>query len=117
MSVNLRIMIFLVALVLYCVVFTIFKRGRIPLKYSLVWLIPATLILFIAIIPDVLWKFTKMLGFQTTSNMVIGILFIILFFICISLTVIVSGQKTKITLLIQEISLLKEKNEKDITNE
>lgn len=116
MSVSLRVMIFIVALILYSVIFVIFKRGRIPLKYSLVWLMPTTVILLIAIMPDILWKFTKIIGFQTTSNMVIGILFIILFFICISLTVIVSGQKTKITLLIQEISLLKEKVEKGNKN-
>ena len=39
--------------------------------------------------------------------MVTGVLFVILLFITISLTVIVSGQKKKITLLVQEISVLK----------
>ncbi|WP_443668457.1 DUF2304 family protein [Holdemanella porci] len=39
--------------------------------------------------------------------MVTGVLFVILLFITISLTVIVSGQKKKITLLIQEVSILK----------
>ena len=39
--------------------------------------------------------------------MVTGVLFVILLFITISLTVIVSGQKKKITLLVQEVSILK----------
>lgn len=39
--------------------------------------------------------------------MVTGVLFVILLFITISLTVIVSGQKKRITLLVQEISILK----------
>ena len=51
-----------------------------------------------------------MLSAQCTDkrvNMVTGVLFVILLFITISLTVIVSGQKKKITLLIQEVSILK----------
>ena len=53
------------------------------------------------------WFATK-LGFQTISNLVVGVFIVILFFITISLTVIVSAQKKKITLLIQEVSILKE---------
>ena len=41
------------------------------------------------------------------ANMVTGVLFVIILFITISLSVIVSGQKKKITLLVQEISILK----------
>ena len=53
-------------------------------------------------------------GFQTSSNLVIGFLFVLLFLVIIALTVIVADQTTKINLLIQEISLLKERidNEK-----
>lgn len=108
MSDNLKIMLILVALLLIFIVFTALKKGRIPLKYALVWLIPDILLLLIAIAPKAMWKFTEMIGFQTVSNLVIGILFLMLFFVCISLTIIVSGQKTKIALLIQEISMLKE---------
>lgn len=109
MSVNLRIMLLLVIAVLIIVVITALKKGRIPLKYSLVWIIPIVILLVIAIAPDTMWKFTELIGFQTISNLVIGIFIMMLFFICIALTIIVSGQKTKITLLIQEISILKEK--------
>ena len=58
---------------------------------------------------DVLIWFATKLGFQTISNLVVGVFIVILFFITISLTVIVSAQKKKITLLIQEVSILKEK--------
>ena len=58
-------------------------------------------------LPNALIKIANLVGFQTVSNMVIGVLLVILFFITMSLTVIVSAQKRKITLLVQEISLLK----------
>lgn len=109
MSNDLRFVILFVALLLYLAIFVIFKKGRIPLKFALVWLFPTTIILFVGILPDFLISIMNLLGFQTLSNMIIGMLFLILIFICIALTIIVSGQNTKITLLIQEISLLKGK--------
>lgn len=111
MSNNLVIALLLVSIFLYVIIFAILKKGRIPLKFALVWFIPATIILLISIMPTLLEKLTIFLGFQTISNMIVGLLFVVLIFICISLTIIVSGQKTKITLLIQEISLLKFKVE------
>jgi hypothetical protein len=53
------------------------------------------------------------MGFSTISNLVIGIILVILLFITIALTVIVSGQKEKIRILIQEVSILKEKVNKN----
>ena len=109
MSNNLIISILSIAVLLYVIIFILFKRGRIPLKYALVWIAPATIILLVAIMPKSLEIMTQFLGFQTISNMVVGLILFILISITISLTVIVSGQRTKITLLIQEISILKEK--------
>lgn len=114
MSNDLRLAILLSAFILYFVIFITFKRGRMPLKFSLVWLLPTTVVFAVGVIPDSLIWIMNILGFQTLSNMIIGILFIFLFFVCISLTIIVSGQKTKIVLLVQELSILKEKvNELD----
>lgn len=111
MTNDLRLSIILVAIILYLVIFMIFKKGRVPLKFALVWLIPTTIVLIVGIMPEFLIFFMNLLGFQTLSNMIIGLLFVILIFICIALTIIVSGQKTKITLLIQELSILKSKVE------
>lgn len=111
MSNSLRFFILVVSLFLFLVIFLILKRGRIPLKYAIVWFLPTTLLFLLAIVPDTLWKLTEYVGFETSSNFIIGLLLLFLFFICISLFVIVSGQTTKITLLVQEISILKKKIE------
>ena len=113
MSFNLRLGIILVAILLFIIIFVILKRGRIPVKYSLIWFFSSLLILLVGIVPQIFISFSKMLGFMTMSNMIIGIFIFILLLITVSLTVIVSGQKKKITLLIQEISLLKEKANKN----
>ena len=43
------------------------------------------------------------------SNMMVGIFIFLLLIITLELTIIVSSQRKKITTLIQEVSLLKEK--------
>lgn len=113
MSNDLRIAILLVALVLYLVIFIALRSNRIPLKFALVWLLPTTVVFLIGVVPEFLIWITKLIGFQTTSNLIIGILFVILIFICIALTIIVSGQNTKIILLVQELSILKSKINKN----
>lgn len=107
---NLRISIIIVGFVLLFITSFILKKGRIPVKYSLIWFFAGIIILLVGLVPDFLWSISKVLGFMTVSNMIIGAFILILLLITMSLTIIVSGQKTKITLLIQEISMLKESN-------
>lgn len=108
MSFSLRLGLIIVSLLLLIVVITILKKGRMPVKYSLFWLLSAIIILLIGIIPDLFGAIAGIFGFNTMSNLVIGMFIFILLMITIFLTVIVSGQKKKNTLLIQEISMLKD---------
>lgn len=109
MSDSIIALVLLLAMMMLLFIFTTLKKGRMPIKFALVWLIPTIVILLLAIFPFVLEWFAKVVGFATLSNLVIGILLALLLFISMALTIIISGQSTKITLLIQEVSLLKEK--------
>lgn len=116
MPINLRIAIFVVACILVVVVMQILHKEMIPVKYSLLWWIAIIILMVLALWPNFFLLFVNLMSFQTTSNMVIGVFIVILLFITMSLTVIVSSQKNKINLLIQEVSILKEKV-KDKSNE
>lgn len=109
MTANLRIGLLIVGIILIATVLIILKKGRMPTKYALVWLIPSSVIFLLVLSPSIFLFFTKVFGFQTISNLVIGLLFVLLFFIIMALTVIIAGQTTKINLLIQEVSMLKSK--------
>ncbi|WP_295566298.1 DUF2304 domain-containing protein [uncultured Holdemanella sp.] len=109
MPINLRIAIFIVACVLALTVMQILHKEMIPVKYSLLWWIAIFVLMVLSLWPDFFLFFVNLMSFQTTSNMVIGVFIVILLFITMSLTVIVSSQKNKINVLIQEVSLLKEK--------
>ena len=97
-------LILVVAFVLYYV-----RKDKITIKYSLVWLVPCIILLIFVLVPGFLTWTTNLLGFQTASNMVLSLLISLLLVITLALTVIVSNQKEQIRLLIQEVSLLKEK--------
>lgn len=99
----------IVGLFLIVVVTIILRKGRIPMKFALVWYIPSVVIVLLALVPTLFEYVASIFGFQTISNLVAGFLFIVLFLIIIALTVIVAGQTTKINLLIQEISIQKKR--------
>ena len=107
MSISLRLGLVIVSLVIMIIVLSQLKKRRIPVKYSLVWMFSSLIILLIAIVPQLFIKIANLLGFVTMSNLVIAMFIFILLMICLTLTVIVSGQRKKITLLIQEVSMLK----------
>ena len=109
MSISLRLGLVIVALVLLIAVLMQLRKRKIPVKYSLAWMFSSLIILLIAIVPGLFIKIANMLGFVTMSNLVIALFIFILLMISLMLTVIVSSQRRKITLLMQEVSMLKER--------
>lgn len=73
----------------------------------------STLILIGAILmPKFVERFSKILGFETTSNMIFLITIFILFYIVFNLTLKLSKEQERIVNLTQEMSILKSKVEK-----
>lgn len=99
------------AFVLLVTLFYLLRKGRIPIKYALVWLFSAFMIVLVSIIPNLMESLAKCLGFELLSNMVLCIFIAVLMFITLILTVMMAGQKKKTTILIQELSLLKKEVE------
>ena len=111
MTTILRIFLFTFALILFLITTIVVKKGRIPIKYSLLWYICSFIVFIVALVPQVLDFFANLLGFTTISSLIVGIFIALLLFLTMSLTIISAGQKKKITLLIQEVSILKRKVE------
>ncbi|MFA5407243.1 MAG: DUF2304 domain-containing protein [Bacilli bacterium] len=109
MPLSLKIEIIISCLLIILIILQIVRKGRISIKYSLVWLLSIFVMLISALIPNFMETVANWLGFELLSNMMISMVILVLIFVSISLTIIVSGQKEKIRLLIQEVSLLKEK--------
>ena len=109
MTLTLKFILIIFAITLITITTLVLKKGRIPIKYSLIWYFSALVIFLVSVFPFTLEFIAKIIGFKTISNLVVGIIISLLLFITMSLTIITSGQKKKITLLIQEVSSLKQK--------
>lgn len=85
------------------------KEGKLSVKYSLPWIFASILLLVVVIFKRLLNNIAVSFGFLL-SDFIIGIILTLLLLITLILTMIVTNQKTQINNLIQEISILKEKN-------
>jgi hypothetical protein len=109
MNLHLQIVSILFLFTILISIIYILRKGRIAIKYALVWFFAAIVLLLLVIFPGLMDSLSNLLGFEVGSNMIFAGLIAMLIFINIALTVIVSGQSNKIRLLIQEVSMLKEK--------
>lgn len=109
MSAGLKLSVLLVGLFLLISVLALLRKGKMTVKFSLPWLFASVLLMLIGVFPDLLELCQGLVGFATMSNFVVGILIAILLFLTLVVTVIVSGQKHRIAVLVQEISTLKKR--------
>ena len=107
MAVNLRILLIVVSIILLLIVLNLVSKDKLTIKYSLIWVFVALLMLVLGAFPNFIGFFTRKIGFETTSNLVIGIILTLLLLVTLILTIIISDQKRRIKLLIQEVSILK----------
>lgn len=120
-SINLRILLIIVSVIISVISLKLIRKGSLSVKYALFWLSAALILLLVGLIPNQIGLLTKFVGFEATSNFVTGVLLLILLAICLMLTLVVSKLRKSITLLVQELSMLKkvvddEKNEERIAN-
>lgn len=109
MTLLLRIALICASLILFCIVSSKIKKGKIRISDSVFWVLFALLLVCFALFPQVARFGAFVFGFRATSNFVfcavIGILLIKVFHNSINLSLL--NHKTE--QLTQEIALLKDK--------
>lgn len=101
-------LIAVIALIIVILIITHFvKNNKITVRYSIIWYLSLIVLIIFSIFPETLGWLASLIGFEISSNFLFVLLIAFLFFICISLTIIVSEQKEQIRKLIQEISIIK----------
>lgn len=108
MNSNLRFLMIILAIILFVIIIRLVAKNKLPIKYSLFWLASALIVFLVGLIPNLIGFFTKLIGFETYSSLIAGVIIGLLLLITLFLTIIVSEQKRKLLLLVQEVSLLKE---------
>ena len=109
MSITLQILGTLFSVGIMLVILFLLRKGRITVKYSLVWFFSGIVLLILSLFPKLMSSITNLFGFEMSSNFILASLIVLLMIVNVTLTVIISGQTSKIRLLIQEVSMIKGK--------
>ncbi len=113
MTINLKIfLIFLLVLQVVLIVQTV-KKKKMTMKYASFWLVLIGAMGIVVVFPEIIFFLSRMAGFEKSSNMLFLIGFFFLFYVSFVITTTISVQNERIKQLIQEVSLLKERVEKN----
>lgn len=96
---------------LFILLLMLIAKKKLPVKYALVWLFASLIMIIGGVFPKVFEFIRNILHFELISNVIITVFLGLLILITISLTIFISDQNKKITLLIQEVSMLKKDGE------
>lgn len=108
-STTLRIAMLLAVVIYFLLVFHLLKKKSLNLKYTLLWMLSGVLMLLLAIFPQILTVFAKLVGIYEPTNALFAMIFFCMIVILMSLTAIVSKLNEKNKRLIQSFALLEKR--------
>lgn len=107
MSLTLRILMIAFCLIFLFVVLRLVAKGKLQLKYSLLWVVLTLTLLICSIFPQIVVFLSDLFGFDKPSNFIFVVGFFLLMTLVLSLSIIVSWQSQYIRSLVQTVALLK----------
>lgn len=109
MSNTLRIVLIIGIVVYYIIVLRLLKKGRLSLKYSLLWLLMGVVMAILVIFPQILKIMCDAFGIVYGMNGLFTCALAFLLMLSMALTAIVSKQTDQIKNLVQESALLEKR--------
>ena len=88
---------------------TAVRNRKMQNSIAVFWILTVFLLIVAIAIPNLIESISNFLGFEQTSNMIFCLTIFIAFCILLYLTMLISKQDKKCTVLIQEISIMKKK--------
>lgn len=99
----------LVAFFLILVTLIVLRKNKINIKFAILWLIPSGALIILTIFPQFFIYFAGLFGFVTISNLITGFILVLILFLIMALTIVMTDLNKKNTMLLQEVSILKNK--------
>ena len=107
MSQTLRIEMIVFAAVLAVIIVYEIQKKKMLIRYSLVWLLIAFLLILLGLFPGILSGLCNVLGIKVPTNLLFFLGIITLLMLSFGQTCIISRQSEQIKQLIQQLSILK----------
>lgn len=111
MSSNLRLGLVIAALIALLMVLINVKRKKLNIKYSIVWMLWSMFSLFLAIFPQVFYKFAHIVGIELPVNAVFLIMIGLLYALTFYSYTMISKHNDEIIKLTYEVASLKKEVE------
>lgn len=99
----------LVAFFLILVTLIVLRNNKINIKFAILWLIPSVALIILTIFPQIFVYFASLFGFVTISNLITGFILVLILFLIMALTIVMTDLNKKNIMLLQEVSMLKNK--------
>lgn len=112
MQISLNLVLIVITLIYIFLILKSIRKKKLQMSFSLFWLITGILLIIALLIPNLVENISKALGFEVPSNMVFCLTIFVSFYLIFNLTVALSKENQKNTLLVQEVSMLKKRVEK-----
>lgn len=115
---RLRVLLLIAVCIYFIMVFCLLRRKTLNLKYTLLWLASGSVMLILALFPQLLQSFASLVGIYDPMNALFSLIIFCIIIILMSLTAIVSKLNRKTKTLIQALALLEKRvrNSEDISN-
>ena len=109
MQTNLKIALIIVVLIYIFFILKAVKRKYMRIGYLAFWAITGGILIIALLIPNLVENISSILGFGIPINMIFSIAIFIILYLIFNLTILISKEQNRNTLLIQEISILKKR--------
>ena len=106
---TLRLDLFLGAAVFLAVILWLLKKGRLTVRYSIIWLMAGGALLLFAVFPYIVLVLRDWLNMEMPVNVVFTLVLAFVLLLLLSLSSIVSGFAEKLKRLAQENALLEKR--------
>lgn len=112
MQISLKLVLIVITLIYIFLILKSIRKKKLQMSFSIFWLITGILLIIALLIPNLVENISKALGFEVPANMVFCLTIFVSFYLIFNLTVALSKENKKNTLLVQEVSILKKRVEK-----
>ena len=107
MNIGLRMGLTIASIVVFVIITLLITKKRLNIKYSIVWLIWALFLIFMAIFPETFYGVSDLLGIELPVNAVFLIMIALLYGLTLFVYIMISKHNEEIIKLTYEVSLLK----------
>lgn len=109
MNIALRISLLIALGIYFLCIYVMLKRGKLNLKYSLLWIFGGGIMFIFVLMPKVLEQLAQWVGILNYLNGLFAVVIFVLMIMLMALTAIVSELSNKNRILVQECALLDER--------